>query len=392
MVSYTMENLAFDGYMVDCANIERLGYGGDGNASTLSLQIIYETAPLYINWLQAWNDVIQEDGGLPHTAPCPFRAGGGPYWCGFIVQAPWRTYMSYGDPRLLERCYPTMKHWLEYVDAYTVDGLLKKWPATEYRNWYLGDWATPDGVDKTHPESIDLVNNCSLCQVYQDLIHIAEVLGKTEDAEGFRARDVALKERIHASFWHPSEEIYGTGSQIDMVYPMLVGAVPDSLLTVVRDRLVQRTAEVYDGHLATGLVGVPVLAEWATLAREADWMYGMLKKHGYPGYLHMLDNGATATWEHWNGRRSRMHNCFNGIGSWFYQALGGILPDEPGYRHLTIDPQIPEGLDAVRVIQGTPYGPVTVDRKGQALHVELPVGVTATIRGSEYTGTVDLDL
>ena len=52
MVRYTMENLAFDGYMVDCANLERLGYGGDGNASTLSLHIMYEVAPLYVNWLQ----------------------------------------------------------------------------------------------------------------------------------------------------------------------------------------------------------------------------------------------------------------------------------------------------------------------------------------------------
>lgn len=385
MVAYTMQNLAFDGYMVDCANLERLGYGGDGNASTLSLQIMYDVAPLYANWLQAWNDVIREDGGLPHTAPTPWRAGGGPYWCGFIVQAPWRTYMSYNDDRLMERCYPTMKHWLDYVDAYTVDGLLEKWPDMDYRHWFLGDWAAPDGVDVTDPESVELVNNCSLCQVYQDLVKIAQYLGLPDDAAGYQARYDALSKCINKKLWHAEESIYASGSQIDMAYPMLVGIVPEDLVKQVRDKLVERTATVYDNHLKTGLVGIPVITEWATLAGECDFMYGMLKQHGYPGYLYMLDNGATGTWEHWNARRSRLHNCFNGIGSWFYQALGGIIPDAPGYRHIILNPQIPEGLESVEVTHGTPYGEIKVVRSGRKLHFELPVGVTATFKGEEYT-------
>ena len=393
MVSYTMQNLAFDGYMVDCANLERLGYGGDGNASTLSLQIMYDVAPLYANWLQAWNDVIREDGGLPHTAPTPWRAGGGPYWCGFIVQAPWRTYMSYNDDRLMERCYPTMKHWLDYVDAYTVDGLLEKWPDTNYRHWFLGDWAAPDGMDVTDPESVELVNNCSLCQVYQDLVKIALYLGLADDAAGYQARYDALADRINEKLWHPEEGIYASGSQIDMTYPLLVGIVPEDLVKQVRDKLVERTATVYDNHLKTGLVGIPVITEWATLAGECDFMYGMLKQHGYPGYLYMLDNGATGTWEHWNARRSRLHNCFNGVGSWFYQALGGIIPDAPGYRHIILNPQIPEGLESVEVTQGTPYGEIKVTRNGLKLHFELPVGITATFKGKEYTcGEYDVEI
>ena len=59
----------------------------------------------------------------------------------------------------------------------------------------------------------------------------------------------------------------------------------------------------------------------------------------------MIDHGATATWEYWDGERSRVHNCYNGIGTWFYQALGGLRTDSshPGYEHVFIDPQIPEG-------------------------------------------------
>ena len=379
MVKYTLQNLAFDGYMVDCANIERLGYGGDGNASTLTLQTMFDVSPLYMNWLEAWNDAIGPDGSVPHTAPCPYSAGGGPYWCGFVVQAPWRTWMNYGDERMLSRCYDTMLHWIDYVDAYTTDGLLHTWPNLPNRNWYLGDWATPDGVDQTAPESVDLVNNCSLCQVYTELEQIATHLGKAEDAAAFRARYDALTQRIHTVFYHPEDSTYGTGTQIDMVYPMLVRLVPDSLVNGVRDKLLQRTQTQYNGHLATGLVGIPVLTEWATLAGEADFMYGMLKQHGYPGYLHMIDNGATGTWEHWNANRSRLHNCYNGIGSWFYQALGGIRPAAPGYREVIISPQCPEGIDWVRVTKETPYGFVSVSwqrtSSGIQVDVDAPSGI-----------------
>ena len=178
-----------------------------------------------------------------------------------------------------------------------------------------------------------------------------------------------------------------------MTYPLLVGVTPKSERGRVVNELKRRTEQLYDGHLATGLVGIPVITEWATLNHEADWMYSMLKKHGYPGYLYMLDNDATATWEHWDGRRSRMHNCFNGIGSWFYQALGGIISDTPGYSHVTIDPQVPQGLEWVNVTQETPLGTITVRRNGQQLHVELPEGITATIFGKEYDdGSYDLTM
>ena len=393
MVSYTLENLAFDGYMVDCANIERLGYGGDGNASALSFQIMYDASPLYLNWLQAWNDCLHEDGGLPHTAPCPYKAGGGPYWCGFIVQAPWRTWMSYADPRILERCYPSMLSWLEYVDTYTVDGLLKQWPNTEYRNWYLGDWAAPEGVDVQDPRSVDLVNNCSLCQVYKELEAIAPIVGRPEDAAEFRSRYEALAKRINETLYNPLEYTYGSGSQVDMAYPLLVGIVPPALVGKVRDKLFERTAKVYDGHLKTGLVGVPVITEWATKAKECDWFYGLLKQRTYPGYLYMIDNGATGTWEHWDADRSRFHNCFNGVGSWFYQALGGIIPDAPGYKHIILDPQVPEGLEEVNVTVETPYGPIVSKRTGSKLHFELPVGVSATFQWQEYTsGKYDVQI
>ena len=379
LVEASVKNLTFGGYMVDCASIERLGYGGDGNASTQTLQSMADVAPLYLNWLQAWADAQRPDGGLPHTAPNPYKAGGGPYWCSFPVQAAWRTFMNYGDKRPLERFYPVMKHWLDYVDAYSVDGLLKTWPTPVYRWWYLGDWAAPAGVDVQDPASIDLVANCTLCQVYLKLEEIARVLGQEADATEFRARYEALRQRIQEALYH--DGIYASGSQVDLVFPLLTGVVPEELRASVVEQLKTRTQELWGGHLATGLVGVPVLTEWATKAGECDWMYGLLKQRDYPGYLYMIDNGATGVWEEWDGGRSHLHNCYNGIGSWFFEVLGGIRALEPGYRRVSIAPQAPEGLDWVQVTQETPYGPISVHWQGNHMQVSIPVGVTAEVDG-----------
>ena len=385
MVQYTLSCLTFSGYMVDCPHLERAGYGGDGNSSTQSLQTMYDVSPTFMNWMQTWHDVMREGGSLPHVAPNPGAGGGGPYWCGFVVLAPWRTYVNYGDYRLLERYYNTMKEWMEYVDKYTVDGQLKRWPDTPYRDWYLGDWLAPAGVDAGAQSSVDLVNNCFISECLDVLQKTAMFLNKQEEAQIFAKRKTNLNQLIHQTFYNEEENIYATGSQLDMSYPMLVGAVPDYLYSKIKKQLINRTENQYKGHIAVGLVGVPILTEWAIQNKETDFMYSMLKKPDYPGYLHMINNNATTTWEYWSGERSRVHNCYNGIGSWFYQAIGGIQPDEkyPGYQHIYIDPQIPHGVTWANTTKESSYGSIDVnwDLKGNRLimHISLPVGVNASV-------------
>lgn len=385
MIQHTMKCLTFEGYMVDCPHLERAGYGGDGNSSTMSLQTMYDVAPTFMNWIQTWGDSMREGGSLPHVGPNPGAGGGGPYWCGFIVQAPWRTYVNYSDSRLIEQYYDKMKEWFKYVDKYTVDGLLKRWPDLPYRDWYLGDWLAPMGVDAGAQSSVDLVNNCFISECLGTMNKIALKLGLDEEAQAFAARKATLNKLIHQTFYQPDKGIYSTGSQLDMCYPMLVGAVPDSIYGRVKKNMLETTASKHNGHIAVGLVGVPILTEWAVQNREADFFYQMLKKREYPGYLYMIDHGATATWEYWSGERSRVHNCYNGIGTWFYQAIGGIRPDEnaPGYRHFYIDPQMPDGISWAKVTKESPFGTISADWQldGNSLNlrVTVPFGSTATV-------------
>ncbi|HTN68432.1 MAG TPA: family 78 glycoside hydrolase catalytic domain [Dysgonamonadaceae bacterium] len=397
MIFYTMRCLSLGGYLVDCPQIERLGYGGDGNASTITAQTMFNMAPLYNNWLQAWSDVIREDGSMPHTAPNPYRAGGGPYWCGFIISASWNTYQNYGDVEILEKYYPVMQKWLEYVEKYTVDGLLKRWPDTDYRSWYLGDWATPEGIDQTNEKSVDLVNNCYISVCFDQMSKIAQVLGKTESSQEYLKRKDELNKIIHETFFDESNVLYGTGSQIDFVFPMLAGVVPANLINDVTNALILQTEEDFHGHLATGLVGVPVIMEWAAKTNKPDFIYSMLKKKTYPGYLYMLENGATTTWEHWNGERSRIHNCYNGVGQWFYQAVGGIraIDGEVAYREFLIHPQIPEGITWAKTQFNSPRGIIAVNWNLSAdnieMEIEVPVGSTAKLCRPKGTSAVKIN-
>ncbi|HPA87102.1 MAG TPA: family 78 glycoside hydrolase catalytic domain [Bacteroidales bacterium] len=382
MLQYTLRCLSLGGYLVDCPQIERLGYGGDGNASTPSAQTMFDLAPLYYNWLQAWADCVRDDGGMPHTAPNPYPAGGGPYWCGFIITASWNTYLNYGDPEFLGRNYTVMQKWLGYAESHSPSGMLERWPDTDYRNWYLGDWAVPDGIDQTDTASVNLVNNCFMAVCYGTMEKISELLGNESDASLYRKKNDALRKKIHERFFQGTKNIYASGSQIDLAYPLLSGVVPDSLAGKVREQLYRVILEDNGGHIACGLVGVPVFTEWAVKSREPELMHTILTRKDYPGYLYMLENGATTTWEHWNGARSRIHNCYNGTGSWFYQGPGGIQtdPQDPGYKTIIIDPQIPEGLTWADVSKETPYGTLNVSWRKEEGNLVLELLVPANSR------------
>ena len=424
MVKYTLSSLTFSGYMVDCPHIERMGYGGDGNSSTNTLQTLWDVRSTYTNWMQAWHDAMQPDGDLPYVAPA-FRTGGGPYWQGFVVKAPWRTYLNYGDRILIYRHYNDMKRWLDYIERHSKDYILQPWPDNERHSWFLGDWAVPEGVDKGG-ESVLHVSSCFISDCLANMVQMARMTGHPDDARHYAEWRQNLNAAIHRHFYHPETHTYANGTVLDQCYALLQGIPPDSATAkAVKEQLLKDIHGKYRDHIAVGLVGVPIFTEWCIRERQADLMATILRQPDYPGYLNMINNGATTTWESWDcGRpgkedRSRVHNCYNGIGIWFYQALAGIQPDlhesreeskhvrssevewsersypeQPGYRHFFVDPQPCEGVDWVRCTKPTQYGDIKVEVKSEKLKVKsvkliIPTGTTATVYpGSRYERTV----
>ena len=412
MVKYTLSCLTFSGYMVDCPHIERMGYGGDGNSSTMTLQTLWDVRDIYRNWMQAWSDAMDSTGDLPYVAPA-FRTGGGPYWSGFIIKAPWRTYLNYGDRYLIVEYYRDMCRWLDFIERHSEDYILQPLPDTERHAWSLGDWLAPEGVD-VGGESAQHVSNCFLSECLADMVQMANLLHRDDDAERFAAWRQNLNRAIHRHFYHPESHTYANGTPLDQAYALLMDIPPDDATRrAVRKQLLKDIHRKYRDHIAVGLVGVPVFTEWCIREHEADLMATILRQPDYPGYLQMMDKdyvnsliresvhhdapasdivghpntNTFTTWESWDcGRpgkedRSRVHNCYNGIGIWFYQALAGIRPDpeHPGYKHFFIDPQPVKDVDWVRATKPTPYGVIRVEIKKTRIKIEIPEGTTATV-------------
>jgi alpha-L-rhamnosidase len=397
LFAHTLKCLTLGGKIVDCPHFERLGYGGDGNASTMTAQTMYDLSSLYTTWLTHWADANGPDGDMPHTAPTYWSSGGGPYWCTFIIKATWETYLNYGDQRVLETFYPNMLKWLGYVEKYSPNILLEEYPTTENRNWFLGDWATPEGIDQRDPRSVGLVTNCAVVDSYDKMVKIALVLNKASDAEKFASKKKELSQAVHDTFYNPESATYGSGVQIDLTYPLLLGIVPDSLKARVTASLTSQILEKDNGHLATGLVGLPVMTQWVTSNETSELMYEMMTKKDYPGYGFMLANGATTTWEHWRGERSRIHNCYNAPGSWYYQSIGGIQPLEayPGYERFLLAPRPPKALSWAKVTKETSYGTIQVnwrkDQDNMVIQAAVPTGSKAKLVLPEGVKTCLID-
>ena len=81
----------------------------------------------------------------------------------------------------------------------------------------------------------------------------------------------------------------------------------------------------------------------------------MLFSEKKPSWLYEVKMGATTIWESWDAmnedgspnRISFDHYAFGVVDDYIFRKVCGIVPDEPGFRHFTIDPRRDLGLNKV---------------------------------------------
>lgn len=378
MMAHTLRCLMLGGYQVDCHSRERYGYGGDGHSSLDTTLSLFRADTLYRKWTRDWLDGQQADGELTYTSPASGH-GGGPFWCGFLPAATFKHYQHYGEIDLVRRNYPAIKRWLKHAQSKVVGGLQQQFCG----GWFLGDWASPEGVkDK---QNAHVFIQAYMVYVLKQAAEIAEIVGKIEDAETFRQWAVARARAAHADCYDPERQCYGSGEQVTYVLPLIAGIVPDSLVDVVFAGFEKQLMVVDRGHLSTGLSGTYLMIQYLQSIERHDLVYHFAGKTTYPSWGYMLENGATATWEHWEGKHSRIHNCYNNMSSWFIQGLAGIRPDpeRPGFKHAIIRPAFVEGIDFVNGSHDTLYGPIQSNwqrtTEGVTMEVAIPANTTATV-------------
>lgn len=378
MMEHTLHCLMLGGYQVDCHSRERQGYGGDGHSSLDTTLCLLRSDAFYRKWIRDWVDGQGLDGGLTYTAPASGH-GGGPFWCGFLTAATLKHYQHYGDLALVKRNYPAIKKWLELAQSKTVDGLQQKFCG----RWYLGDWASPTGTDDKANAEVFIA--AYMAYVLEQGAELADALGKKADAALFRQWADERNRATHQTFYDPQSGTYGSGAQVTYVLPLVAGTVPDDLRGKVFADFEETLLVKDKGHLSTGLSGTYLMIQYLQSIGRDDLIYSFASKKTYPSWGYMLENGATATWEHWNGRASRIHNCYNNIGSWLIQGLAGIRPDPatPGFKNAIIKPAFVKELTYVNGSHDSVYGTIACkwQREGDhvTMDVTIPANSTATV-------------
>ncbi|UCC97356.1 MAG: family 78 glycoside hydrolase catalytic domain [Phycisphaerales bacterium] len=408
VVLWTFENLSLGGYVVDCPQRERMGYGGDAHASTQTALDNYHLGAFYTKWSQDWRDVQGTDtawglgekstnqnaptqsGNLPYTAPT-YWGGGGPAWSGYCVTLPWYVYQRYGDLRILEDNLATIERWLAFLDTKSENDMLVRWGG----QWdFLGDWLWPgaEGVNGDTRETL-FFNNCYWIYNLQTAARIAEALGRGDLAGKYRRRAETVRKAVHKEFFTPEENGYVNNFQAYLAAALLIGLPPEKVRPAVWKRFEDEILIHRKGHFWGGITGGYFIVKNLLEFERPDLMFEMATKEDYPSWGNMLRRGATTVWEAWDGRNSLLHSSYLHIGAWFIEGLAGIQPDPsgPGYKRFIIRPGVfgNKPLDWVNAQFDSPYGTIRSDWRIRGTVLELKVSVPPNTTATLYVPTKD---
>ncbi len=305
---------------------------------------------------------------------------GNPDWSGDLVVLAWRLYFYYADRRILEKMFPAMKRYVDFLDARAPDHLWKKG---------YGDWCAPNrGTWQSYFREPAVVNTCLFHEDVRCLAAAARVLGKAGAAEHYETLANEIQAAFQSAFYHPDSHTYGEGTQSAMILPLALGLVPESCRQAVFSALVHRITGRDKSHLDTGIFATRYLVDVLADGGRIDLAAALLHQNTYPGFGFQIARGATTTWEQWTCRgpmNSHNHAMFAGIDASFYSRLAGLRPAAPGWRRILCRPSFPPRLQRVRASVGTPYGSAACawQRRNGRLHitVTLPPGT----RGEVWT-------
>jgi alpha-L-rhamnosidase len=382
---WTQRSLDLGGYYVDCPHRERMGYG-DGQVAAEGFMTSFRADGYYRKWLRDWRLRQEPDGNLPHMAPFG-RGGGGPGWGGLLSAVTWRHYLYYGDRRVLEENYDAVRRYVDYIESICKEDVLRKFG----EKWdFIGDWVPPRrGMDtKNWPgqEAAELFNNCYRIHQMELLTRMAAALGKSADAARYNKRLAEIRPAVHAAFYDAAHQRYVIDEQAYYVMPLMTGVVPESERENVLQNLEKNILVKNDGHLDTGMLGTYFMMEYLRDIGRNDLVYMMFNQDSYPGWGHMLAEGATTLWEQWNGHWSRIHSCFTSPDNWLYQGPAGIRPDPaaPGFKRVIIEPALVGGLTWVKAHHDSPYGRIVSNWKREEDHVTMQVTIPANSSATVY--------
>lgn len=369
------------GIASDCPHRERSPYTGDGQVACVTVMHNFDARAFYTKWIQ---DILgaqnPETGYVPNGAPWQPGCGGGVAWGAAMQIMPWEFYLHYGDTDMLKNNFEGMEGYIKYMLTWTnEDGIMfsqAPGPANPNRWLNLGDWAP---ASELPPD--DMVHTFYLWRCADLTAQTAKVLGKEKEAKYYAQLAGRTKGAFQSKYYNKESGSYGPyGGNI---FALRMGVPSDQYSKVVaalRSDIVNN-----NGHLDTGIFGTQFFFEVLSENGLHDLAFEAMNKKTQPSYGWWIEQGATTTWEHWNGRGSRNHPMFGGGIVWFYRVLAGMNTDpaQPGYRNIIFNPRPAGDVTSASYSNKTPYGTAGIKWEKTAeqfrINIEVPVGSTATV-------------
>jgi alpha-L-rhamnosidase len=376
---------------------ERLGWTGDAQAFCRTAAFNMDVSSFFTKWLKDVAADQKQAGEVPFVIPDilnkqgSLTGGTSAGWGDVSVIAPWTIYQVYGDKKLLETQYKSMKAWVEYIRKKAGDNYIWKDGSV------FGDWLFyhPPVNNHTEPDGYtdhDFIATAFYAYSASILSEAAKALGKTEDAKIYADIFNKIKEVFINEYVTKAGRV-GTNSQTSYVLALKFNLLPDNLRGKAAEFLAN-DIKSRNNHLSTGFLGTPYLCHVLSDNGYTDVAYDLLLQESYPSWLYPVKMGATTIWERWDGEKtdstfqdpgmnSFNHYAYGAIGDWMYRVSAGIETMGPGYKHIIIQPHPTKKLAYSRASFESSYGTIASgwERKDGKIivKVRIPINTTATI-------------
>lgn len=331
----------------DCPAREKFGYGGDINAVSESYISNFDMHGFYrktiYDWIDAMNDSVFVD-----TAPFVGIQYCGISWESAFLFLQYQLYLYYNDIELVKELYATNLEWMKKVERLHPEGIV---------NTGLSDH------ESLQPVPVELTGTAHYLEAARVMSEFAVVMGDSVNAKKFRVLETDLRTILLDRFWNTpnydknkkinKQTLFATLLYFNIIPKEEIPAATDSLWTAVKKGI--------NGHFTTGIFGTKFILEALSKNGLTDSVFNVVNSTDYPGWGHMIDNGATTLWETWKESDNVYSNChpmFGSVSEWFYRWLGGIRPDTeyPGFRRFILEPHTPLGLNFAKCNYKTPKG------------------------------------
>jgi alpha-L-rhamnosidase len=377
---------------------ERLGWTGDAQVFFRTAAYNMNVASFFHKWLKDVEADQRKDGAVPFVIPNVLgdSAAASTGWADVAVIIPWNLYQAYGDQRILEQQYESMKGWVSYMERRSKNDLWN-------RGFHFGDWLFYRPFDDNDGRSAVtdkyLISQCFWAYSTQLMLNTALVLNKPADVQHYTAQLKKIKDAFLKEYVTPSGRLVSS-TQTAYTLALHFDMLPEALRAQAAEKLATNVKD-YGNHLTTGFLGTPYLCHVLTRFGYTDVAYDLLLQEEYPSWLYPVKMGATTIWERWDGMKpdstfqtpgmnSFNHYAYGAIGDWMYRTVAGLQEASPGYKKITIAPQPGGKLTMANADLKTIYGPAKSSWKTEngilKLDVIIPANTTATVTLPQASG------